>query len=101
MRKKGKRVVLIVLLLLAVLLVPIPSAPYTDGGTRTFTSLTYKIVKWNILLNKPEKPDVIGPDTAESIINFKPKYFHKTSIYFFPKNYLSLEDLYEIEKEKE
>ena len=37
----------VVLLLLAVLLVPIPTASYDDGGTREYTALTYRIVKWN------------------------------------------------------
>lgn len=101
MRKKGKRVVLIVLLLLAVLLIPIPSVPYADGGTKVYTSLTYKIVKWNVLLNKMEKPDVIGPDTADSVIHYKPEYFRKTTVYLFPKNFMSVEELYQMEKEKE
>lgn len=37
----------VVLLLLAVLLVPIPTAKYDDGGTREYTALTYRLVKWN------------------------------------------------------
>lgn len=37
----------VVLLLLAVLLVPIPTANYDDGGTREYTALTYRLVKWN------------------------------------------------------
>lgn len=34
-------------LLAAVLIVPIPTASFDDGGTREFKALTYKIVKWN------------------------------------------------------
>ncbi len=33
--------------LLAVLFVPVPRGHYDDGGTREFTALTYKIVRWN------------------------------------------------------
>ena len=32
--------------LLAILFVPIPSGTYKDGGTRAYSALTYKIVKW-------------------------------------------------------
>lgn len=39
----------IVIVLIAVLFIPIPSGVYKDGGTREYTALTYKIVKWNRL----------------------------------------------------
>ena len=47
MNKKAWLVILAAVLLLASLVVPIPGSPYRDGGTRTYSALTYKIVEWN------------------------------------------------------
>ena len=101
MNKKKLIGILLIILLLLILFVPIPSGIYKDGGTRVYTALTYKIVKWHVILNPLEKPDVIDETTADLIINYKPKYFSKTSIYLFPESLKSLDDLYQIEKEKE
>ncbi|MBQ8337973.1 MAG: hypothetical protein IJY33_02400 [Oscillospiraceae bacterium] len=61
----------VVLVVLAVLLTPFVQV-YRDGGTRTFTSLTYKIIIWK------ELPAVDGS--------------HKTGVevYFFPNNFFEL-----------
>ncbi len=63
--------IIAVLVVLAVLLTPYVQV-YKDGGTKTFTSLTYKIIVWN------ELPAVDGN--------------HKTGteIYFFPNNFFRL-----------
>lgn len=60
-----------VLVVLAVLFTPFVQV-YKDGGTKTFTSLTYKIIAWK------ELPAVDGS--------------HKTGteIYFFPNNFFDL-----------
>jgi len=60
-----------VLVVLVLLLTPYVEV-YKDGGTKTFTSLTYKIILWN------ELPAVDGN--------------HKTGIevYLFPNNFFSL-----------
>ena len=44
-----KKIWIIALCLALVLFTPIPTGVYKDGGTREFTSLTYKIVKYNHL----------------------------------------------------
>lgn len=51
---------------------------YKDGGTRTYTSLTYKIVKWNKIINANE-------------------IYKKTSVFWFPSNLKSVDELWEIE----
>lgn len=72
-----KAIWLIVGVLLAFLFIPIPSGTYDDGGTREYTALTYKIVDWHRLSN----------DGA----------YDPCRIYFFPKNFLSIDELWELE----
>ena len=75
--KKRIWIPLVVLFVAAVLLVPVPSGEYRDGGTQEYTALTYKIVDWNRLT----------ADTA----------YDKTKIYFFPDNFKSVDQLWETE----
>ena len=77
MRKKIILIALTVLLLAAVLFVPIPGETYKDGGTRAYTALTYKVVKWNRLTEG---------DTYEA-----------TKVYWFPDNFKSIDELWEQE----
>lgn len=63
-----------VLIVLAVLFVPIPRAAYDDGGTREYTALTYKIVKWNRI-------------HADGV-------YDKTDVYFFGDRYKSVDELW-------
>jgi len=60
----------IVIALIAILFIPIPSGVYDDGGTKEYTALTYKIVRWNRL-------------TEYGIYN-------KLRVYVFPNNFKSL-----------
>ncbi len=79
MKKKVIIISVAVAILLAVLFVPIPTGTYLDGGTREYTALTYKIVKWNRLI---------------------PEYTYKsTSVYFGDDRNKSLDELWEIEWE--
>lgn len=79
MKKKTKIVILSVLfIILLVLLVPVPSEVYKDGGTRTYTALTYKIVKWRVLVDA----------------NYK---YENTSVFWFPDNFKTYAELWEIE----
>lgn len=72
--KKKTKILLTVLIFL--LLIPIPNGTLKDGGTKAFTSLTYKVVSWNKLVD------------ANGI-------YHKTEFYIFPFNFLSLDTLWE------
>lgn len=74
--KKGMRNLIIAAAALAVLLIPVPTGKGVYGATREFTSLTYKIVYWDV-----------------------PNY-EKTKIYFFPENFNSIYRLYEYEVEE-
>ena len=77
---KKKLFILGVILLLLVMLVPIPTGVYKDGGTREYTALTYKIVKWHRL----------GGDYL----------YDKTRIYPFPQNFKSIDGLWYHEEEE-
>lgn len=72
MKKKTK---ILLTLLILLLLIPIPNGTLKDGGTKAFTSLTYKIVSWNRLID------------ADGI-------YSATEFYVFPYNFLSLDRLW-------
>ena len=75
--KKATKWILLCVVLLAVLLVPIPSGVYKDGGTREYRALTYKVVRWNRLTDGGT--------------------YTKTRLYLFPRNFQSLDALWEHE----
>ncbi len=70
MKRKNIRL-LIILGIVVILLFPIRNV-YKDGGTTTYTSLTYKIIKWN---------SMIPVDEIKTGIE----------IYLFPNNFHDLE----------
>ena len=79
MKKKTKSIVSVILVcILLVLFVPVPTGAYKDGGTRIYTALTYKIVRWSVLL-----------DDAQ---------YKKTSVFLIPDNFKTYGELWEIEK---
>lgn len=63
---------------LAILLVPIPRSPYKDGGTRAYTALTYKIVRWNRM-------------TTDGV-------YKATKVYWIPDNFKSIDELWAYEE---
>ena len=90
MKKKVITIVIIVILLLSVLLLPARQISYEDGGTREYAALTYKIVKWNRFIPVY--------DTNGKIM--KLDTYTNTSVYYFPDNYKSIDELWEIELTK-
>ena len=72
---------LLLLIPLILLFTPVPSPVYKDGGTRAYTALTYKIVRWQRLQNNGE-------------------IFKKTKVYPVPLNFLTVDALWEKELEK-
>ena len=82
-KKRSKKIwiPIVILVLLAVLFVPIPTGVYKDGGTRAYTALTYKVVKWNRL---------------DDLIRVK-----KTKVYFFPDNFKSIDTLWKMDQPEE
>lgn len=78
--KKKIWIPIVIALLLVILVVPIPTGVYKDGGTREYTALTYKIVNWNRLTG----------DTT----------YDKTKVYFFPNNFKSIDSLWYMEDDQ-
>ena len=91
MKKKPIIIVSIVFaVILLVLFLPIPKGTYADGGTRDYDALLYKVVVWNkiqVELNED------GTDGESQI-------YHKTSVFWFPDNQKSYEELWKIEKSR-
>ena len=86
MKKKPIIIVLIVFaVILLILFLPIPKGTYDDGGTRDYDALLYKIVVWNI-------QGVNEDGTLQR--------YHKTSVFWFPDNQKSYEELWKIEKSR-
>ena len=73
--KKRIRIMILIIAAIAILVIPIPTGTYKDGGTREYTSLTYKIVDWNRL-------------TDDGSIH------SATKVYFFPNNFRSIDSLW-------
>ena len=69
-----------IIVFLVILVIPIPSGVYKDGGTREYTALTYKIVDWNRM-------------TGDTI-------YDETRVYFFPYNFKSIDGLWYYEEDK-
>ena len=46
---KKKRLIIGAIAILLLLIIPIPTGVLKDGGTRSYTALTYKLVRWNHL----------------------------------------------------
>ena len=72
--KKKIRICIAGVVLLAILFVPIPSGTYKDGGTRAYSALTYKIVKWQ-------------RDTGSDV-------YKASKVYWLPNNFKSIDSLW-------
>ena len=87
MKKNKKKLTIILIALVVLILVfPIYRGTVKDGGTQEYTALTYKVIKWHRLLDVDD-----GSWT----------YYRKTRVYFFPQNLLSMEELWDLEVERE
>jgi len=85
--KKKIIVIVVIILVLAVLIVPFKSDTANDGGTRVYSALTYKAVKWNKLYDK-------------SATGSNPEFYKNTAVYFFPDSFKDIDLLWEKESKK-
>lgn len=79
--KKKIWVPILIVAVLAILVIPIPTGVYKDGGTKSYSALTYKIVDWNRMVTADETYDA-------------------TRVYFFPNNFKSIDKLWSYEADK-
>ena len=75
--KKTRIAIIIVAVLLLILLIPIPSGTADDGGSREFTALTYKIIKWNHIVDADET-------------------YTGTDFYLLPDNFKNMSELWKL-----
>ena len=80
----------LIIVVLLVLFLPIPKGTYQDGGTRDYCALTYRIVVWNKLMAGVNEDGSGGEHDT----------YHKTSVFWYPDNIKSIDDLWKIENEK-
>lgn len=73
MKKKTRLWIAAGVLLLIILFAPIPGSPCKDGGTRAYSALTYKIVKWQ-------------RDTGSDV-------YKATKVYWLPNNFKCKKDI--------
>ena len=83
MKKRIMIGIIVVILLVLFLPIPNPKGRVEDGGTREYCALTYKIVVWNKIIADSEK----GNST-----------YHKTSVFWIPDNFKSIDELWKIER---
>ena len=76
-----KKRIIIIFIIFILLIFPIKNT-YKDGGTVTYTSLTYKIICWKIPINI----EII--DSNDKHINRK--FFETTKLYLFPFNFMKM-----------
>ena len=74
--KKSRIAIIIAAVLLLILLIPIPSGTADDGGSKEYTALTYKIIKWNHIVDADET-------------------YTGTNFYLLPDNFKSMSELWE------
>ncbi len=75
--KKKIWIIVSAAVLLALLVIPVPSGIMQDGGTRVYTALTYKIIDWN---------RISGEGT-----------YQKTRVYFGKNYFKSIDELWKLE----
>lgn len=69
-----KRIFIVCAIVILILVIPIPVGQSKDGGTRRYAALTYKIVDWHHLYGDNQ-------------------IYDEVNVYFFPDNFLPLDDL--------
>ena len=72
---KRRKTVLVLIFIALLLFTPIPKGTYRDGGTKDYMALTYRIVVWNRLVGEGN-------------------IYHKNSVYWFPVNFRSIDELW-------
>ncbi len=91
-----KKRIVIIFIIFILLIFPIKNT-YKDGGTVTYTSLTYKIICWKIPINieiiNSNDEDINQFEIKSFIANDKHinrKFFETTKLYLFPFNFMKM-----------
>ena len=90
MKKKVLIPIIVIFILALILFWPIPQGSYDDGGTRDYNALTYKIVRWNKIIVELDENGQPIHDT-----------YRKTSVFWYPDNQKSIDELWQMEMAKQ
>ena len=90
MSKKKKIIIVIAIIVLLVLFFTIPRGTYSDGGTREYSALTYKIIKWHKLVAETNSDGSVDTEY----------FYNKTSVFWIPDKFKSIDELWKIDFEK-
>ena len=85
--KKKTIIILIIAAVLLIMFLPFKSSTYEDGGTRDYRALTYRVVVWNKLIAE------VNDDGSAGQVNA----YHKTSVFWIPDNFKSIDELWKLE----
>ena len=94
-KNKKKLTIILIALVVLILIFPMYRGTLKDGGTKEYTALTYKVIKWHRLYDVDVDVDVDVDDDGSWT------FYRKTRVYFFPQNLLSTEELWALEVERE
>ena len=81
-------VICIIIVVFLVLFLPVPKGTYEDGGTRDYCALTYRIVVWNKLIAEVNEEGSGGEVST----------YHKTSVFWIPDHFKSIDELWKMER---
>ncbi|MBR4344214.1 MAG: hypothetical protein IKP88_16195 [Lachnospiraceae bacterium] len=89
---KRKKIIIIVatIIVLFVLFLPLPAGTATDGGSRVYSALTYKIIVWHKLVAETNNDG--NGETAY--------FYNKTSVFWIPDKFKNIDELWQIDFEK-
>ena len=88
MKKKIIISIVVSVALVLIFFLPIPQGTYLDGGTREYSALTYKIVVWNKFMVEVD-------ENGQTVHNT----YRNTSVFWYPDNQKSIDELWKIERE--
>ena len=87
MKRKFIISVTVLFVLALIFFLPIPQGTYNDGGTHSYSALTYKIVIWNKIMTEVD-------EHGQTVYNT----YQNTSVFWYPDNQKSINELWQIEQ---
>lgn len=80
--KRRKAWPFVAAVLFALLFIPFPAGTMNDGGSRDYRAAFYRVVHWKRIM----------PETTET----KTDIYENTCVYWFPDNWKSIDELWEL-----
>lgn len=87
--KAVKKKIIIIAVVILLLFAPFFRIDYDDGGTIVHAALAYKIVRWKTYV------PIYDENGEEKDLEI----YQATRVYWFPKNFKSIDDLWDLEEQ--